>query len=77
MFWKNFIDLCNKKRMKPTQVIKALGISGGSITGWKNGTIPSKKTLSLLANYFEVEIEDFFINRSAPTETTEDEANLL
>ena len=49
MFWENFYFLCESKGRKPLQVVKELGIATGSITKWKNGTIPSKKTLQKLA----------------------------
>lgn len=57
MFWKNFIDLCNKKNVKPNPVAHELGISSGSITAWKNGRVPSSTTLQKLADYFGVSTE--------------------
>ena len=77
MFWNNFYKLCNEKGLKPTQVVKILGLSAGSPTSWKNGRIPSKKTLSILAKYFEIEIEDFFKNQENSIETTPEETSLL
>lgn len=50
--------------MKPLQVVKAVGIATGSITYWKNGTIPSKKNILRLADYFGVTVEYFFIDHS-------------
>ncbi len=57
MFWKNFIDLCNKKNVKPNPVAHELGISSGSITAWKNGRVPTSTTLQKLADYFGVSTE--------------------
>lgn len=54
MFWNIFLELCNKKRMKPTKVVCELGISRGSITNWKKGSMPNDSTLLKIANYFGV-----------------------
>lgn len=59
MFWKNFVSLCNKNRTTPTTVVKALGISGGSVTKWKNGSAPRDTTLQSIAEYFGVS-PDYF-----------------
>ena len=77
MFYTNFINHCNQKKMKPAQVVKALGISGGSATGWKKGTIPSQKTINLLAEFFNVPPEYFFIDHSKNTDLSEDEKRLI
>lgn len=58
MFYNNLINLCNKKNTTPTTVVKALKISAGSVTNWKNGSIPTDKTLAKLAEYFNVSIEE-------------------
>lgn len=68
MFWKNFITLCNSKNMKPLQVVKAISISSGSITAWKNGRVPTSTTLQKLATYFGVTVEYFFTEHSEEAE---------
>lgn len=68
MFWKNFIDLCNKKNVKPNPVAHELGISSGSITAWKNGRVPTSTTLQKLATYFGVTAEYFFTDHSEEAE---------
>jgi transcriptional regulator with XRE-family HTH domain len=68
MFWKNFYVLCERKNMKPLHVVKALGISAGSITAWKNGSIPTSTTLQKLADYFGVTVEYFFTDHSEEAE---------
>lgn len=57
MFWKNFYFLCESKNMKPLQVVKKIGIAGGNITNWKNGTLPSGNNLQKIADYFDVTVD--------------------
>jgi len=57
MFWKNFLDLCNKKQTSPTSVVVELGLSRGSVTSWKEGKIPYQRTLAKLASYFGVTVD--------------------
>lgn len=57
MFWDNFYLLCQKINKKPLNVVSELGISSGSITKWKNGTLPRGETLSKLASYFGVSVD--------------------
>lgn len=63
MFWKNFLELCQSKNMKPLQVVKKIGIAGGNITNWKNGTIPSGNNLQKIADYFGVTIDDLLSDK--------------
>lgn len=57
MFWKRFNELCNEKNDKPTPLVKKLGIAAGSVTRWKNGTVPNGVTLEKLANHFDVSVD--------------------
>ncbi len=78
MFWENFYLLCSKMNTKPLRVVNELSISSGSITKWKNGSIPSTKTMQKLADYFGVTVEYFFINhKSQPSPQAIDEADVL
>lgn len=58
MFWKNFVQLCNKNNTTPTAVVLEMGISRGSVTGWKKGSVPNDGTLLRLAEYFNVTVEE-------------------
>lgn len=58
MFWDNFIFYCAKNNKAPNAVAKELNLSSGSITAWKNGVKPRLTTLSKIADYFCVTIED-------------------
>lgn len=59
MFWDKFISMCNDRNTTPTAVVSALHISIGSITKWKNGTIPNDTTILKISDYFGVS-PDFF-----------------
>lgn len=52
MFWERFKNECEKIGKKPNPVAKELGISSGTVTGWKNGSTPQTHALDKLANYF-------------------------
>ena len=58
MFWNNFIFYCAKNNKAPNTVAKELNLSSGSITAWKNGVKPRLTTLSKIADYFNITIED-------------------
>lgn len=57
MFWENYVALCSKKGVAPNAVAAKLGKSSGSVTAWKNGTVPRETTLKKIADYFEVSVD--------------------
>ena len=56
MFWERFYNLSIEKNTKPLPVVKELSISTGSITKWKNGTVPNGTTLQKISDYFGVSV---------------------
>lgn len=52
MFWDVFVSLCLARSVTPSEVVRELGIAMGSVTKWKNGSIPSQKNLIKIADYF-------------------------
>lgn len=76
MFWENFYVLCQGKMKKPLQVVNELGISGASITKWKNGSIPNGANLKKLADYFGVTV-DFLMGNKAKSESEQYEENVI
>ena len=64
MFWDNLYGLCQKNGLSPSKVVKELGIAAGSVTKWKNGSMPSKGTVQKLAGYFGVTVGYFFVEHS-------------
>lgn len=54
LFWKRLKNLCDRHETTPTAVCKATGISTGSVTAWKRGSIPGPATRLKIADYFGV-----------------------
>lgn len=65
MFWDNFCALCRVAGKTPSEVVRELNIAAGSVTKWKQGTLPSKRSLHKLADYFSVEPETLFSPRAS------------
>lgn len=57
MFWNNLVAICNQHKTTPTAVVGELGIAVGSVTRWKNGSVPRDTTLKKLADYFDVTVD--------------------
>lgn len=75
MFWNRFVELCAKEGTTPTAVVSKLKISGGSVTKWKNGSIPNPTTIVKIAEYFNVSTEYLSGNteqKEKPSEEGED-----
>lgn len=55
-FGERFEELCNEKGLKPQnkKIFEVAGVTTGSVTGWKNGSLPKGDTLCRLAEYFDV-----------------------
>ena len=52
VFWNNFVHLCENCRKSPNKVAAELGISSGIITKWKQGSMPTLKSLIKVSGYF-------------------------
>lgn len=57
MFWERFSEECSLKGVKPNQIISEIKVSSGTLTKWKNGTLPSAENLITLSSYFGVTID--------------------
>ncbi len=66
-FWEQFYNLCISHGSKPNPVAKELGFSSSTVTQWKNGSVPSSKSVSKIAEYFNVST-DYLLG----TETSEE-----
>ena len=53
-FWETFTELCEGNGEKPNPVAKKLGISSGTVTLWKKGSVPNHSNLVKLSDYFGV-----------------------
>lgn len=57
MFFTIFYKLCEERGTSPNAVAKQLGISSGTVTGWKKGVQPrTKRTIQKVADYFGVSV---------------------
>lgn len=65
MFWENFCALCRAAGKTPSETVRELNIAAGSVTKWKKGTLPSRRSLDKLANYFAVEPEELFSTKAS------------
>lgn len=71
-FYENFVHLCVEQERKtgqkvtPSGVAHAIGLSNAAASGWKQGKVPSDSTLSKLADYFEVPVEQLTATHKLP-----------
>lgn len=79
MFWDKYFALCSKIGKSPNAVAKEIGISSGTLTGWKkHNKVPLDMTIKKVADYFGVPVsyfseEDQETEKSpAPDKGTED-----
>lgn len=72
MFWERFYSLCIQHDTKPIPVVKKLFIATGSVTKWKNGTIPSGETLAKIADYFHVSV-DYLLGKTDVPQTLDEQ----
>lgn len=82
MFWESFVELCNQRKKTPSQVVKELDIAAGSVTKWKNGSVPRGETLRKLAWYFGVSVDELMTGPAPATDAqhldlTQRETNLI
>ena len=52
MFWDRYFNLCRSIGKSPNAVANELGISSGSVTNWKKGTVPNISVLEKIAQHF-------------------------
>ena len=57
MFWEKFSQLCQQNGVKPNNIAKEIGVTSGTITAWKNGTIPNGLALTKVAERFNTTID--------------------
>lgn len=57
MFYDQFIELCRKEGVKPTPLIKNLGLSPGNLNRWANGSTVNSDILLILSEHFGVSVD--------------------
>lgn len=79
-FYEKFVILCEKKGVKPGRAAMDCGINRSNVTNWKNnGYTPRGDVLQLLANYFEVPVDELLgddENKKTPVLTKKDERDV-
>lgn len=60
MFYDKFLELCNKKGVKPTPAATAAGISKSLVSKWRSEEIeiPSAEVLNKLSKYFNIPVSE-------------------
>ena len=56
-FWERIELLLKKQGFSQKELGEAVSVSGASITGWKNGSIPRADIALKIANYLNVSVE--------------------
>lgn len=73
MYYENFIELCNKKGVKPGTVARMTGISTATITAWKQDKYtPKQDKLQKIADYFEVSLDNLLNGNIKVVDYTDD-----
>ena len=71
MFWDKYLELCTKINKSPNAVAKEIGISSGTLTGWKKEKKkPQPMTIRKVAEYFNVPTEYFSEELTAETKVS-------
>ena len=57
-FWERYIYLCRSRELSPQSKIlmDAIGVTSGTVTGWKKGSVPNIETQEKIARYFDVDL---------------------
>lgn len=67
MFKKNFDRICLEKGLKPTVVVRDIGLSAASYSCWNENSVPRQSTVQKLAEYLGVTVSDL-LDDPAPTD---------
>lgn len=66
-FFDKYNALCRSKGKTANSVAKELGLSSGSCTVWKkNKSTPRPETLKLIADYFNISVNDLLYDEKNP-----------
>lgn len=67
MFYTNIQTLCASRGISISALAKALGLSSGLPSFWKNGSVPKAPTLQKIADYFGVTVNDLLTDTPTPS----------
>lgn len=78
MFYDQFLKICKENGVKPTPLIKSLGLSTGNLKKWSEGATVNSDILAKLADYFHVPVDYFFEDSEADVQLAiSDDGNSL
>ena len=73
MFYQRLRGLLDGRGLSDKEFLSDIGMSKNQMTNWKNGIIPNKSTLMLIANYFGVTV-DYLLGREGKMAVLEQKA---
>ncbi|ADU27876.1 helix-turn-helix domain-containing protein [Ethanoligenens harbinense] len=65
-FFDIYKQLCRQSGFSPNAVAKELHISSGTVTKWKNGSMPSAEKLRAIAEHFHVTTDYLLTGADGP-----------
>lgn len=72
MFYDTYSDLCQARKISCTKAATEMGLSNATPTKWKKtGATPDGSTLTRIADYFNVSVDDLLHSRKEENEETE------
>jgi transcriptional regulator with XRE-family HTH domain len=74
-FYTVFSNLIESKGISANRFAIDIGITEGTVRGWKNGTLPSFEALVKTADYFNITLDE--LAGRVPPQHTEQEIELL
>lgn len=74
-FYTVFSNLIESKGISANRFAIDIGITEGTVRGWKNGTLPSFEALVKTADYFNITLDE--LAGRVPPQHTEQETKLL
>lgn len=65
-FYERFLNLCKARNVKPSRALIEAGLSKSLNTKWSNNqeTVPNGKTVTALAEYFDVSVDELVPRRT-------------
>ena len=69
MFKRNFERICFENGLKPTAVLRDIGMNASTYTGWDESSVPRRGTLKKLADYLGVTEEELLRDDSQKPDT--------
>ena len=67
MLYDQVEKLCRSSGLSFNQFAESIGVSGASVTGWKNGSSPRQSTLKKIADHFGVTVDWLLSDEDLPS----------